>query len=39
LASGSRWRAAGTSWQDVSLYLVARFAAIDAAMQVARINS
>jgi transcriptional regulator GlxA family with amidase domain len=28
----------GTSWQDVALYLIARFVGIDAAMQVARIN-
>jgi transcriptional regulator GlxA family with amidase domain len=28
----------GTSWQDVALYLIARFAGIDSAMQVARIN-
>ncbi|HUR95141.1 MAG TPA: helix-turn-helix domain-containing protein [Gemmatimonadales bacterium] len=28
----------GTSWHDVALYLIARFAGIDAAMQVARIN-
>ena len=28
----------GTSWQDVALYLIARFAGVDAAMQVARIN-
>jgi transcriptional regulator GlxA family with amidase domain len=28
----------GTSWHDLALYLIARFAGIDAAMQVARIN-
>jgi transcriptional regulator GlxA family with amidase domain len=28
----------GTSWQDLALYLIARFASVDAAMQVARIN-
>ena len=28
----------GTSWQDLALYLVARFVSVDAAMQVARIN-
>jgi transcriptional regulator GlxA family with amidase domain len=28
----------GTSWQDVALYLIARFVDIDSAMQVARIN-
>ncbi len=28
----------GTSWQDLALYLIARFVGIDAAMQVARIN-
>ena len=28
----------GTSWQDVALYLIARFVGIDAAMHVARIN-
>ena len=28
----------GTSWQDVALYLIARFVGVDAAMQVARIN-
>lgn len=28
----------GTSWQDVALYLIARFAGIDAAMHVARMN-
>jgi len=28
----------GTSWQDVALYLIARFAGIEAAMHVARIN-
>ena len=28
----------GTSWQDVALYLIARFASVDAAMHVARIN-
>jgi transcriptional regulator GlxA family with amidase domain len=29
---------AGTSWLDVALYLIARTAGVDAAMQVARIN-
>jgi transcriptional regulator GlxA family with amidase domain len=29
---------AGTSWLDVALYLIARSAGVDAAMQVARIN-
>ncbi len=28
----------GTSWLDLALYLIARFAGVDAAMQVARIN-
>ena len=28
----------GTTWQDLALYLIARFVGIDAAMQVARIN-
>ena len=28
----------GTSWQDVALYLIARFAGIEAAMRVARIS-
>ncbi len=28
----------GTSWQDLALYLIARFVDVDAAMQVARIN-
>jgi transcriptional regulator GlxA family with amidase domain len=28
----------GTSWQDLGLYLIARIAGLDAAMQVARIN-
>lgn len=28
----------GTSWKDVALYLIARFAGIDAAMHVARMN-
>ncbi len=28
----------GTSWQDLALYLIARFIGIDAAMHVARIN-
>lgn len=28
----------GTSWQDVALYLIARFVDVDAAMHVARIN-
>ena len=28
----------GTSWQDLALYLIARFVSVDAAMQVARIN-
>jgi transcriptional regulator GlxA family with amidase domain len=28
----------GTSWQDVALYLIARFAGVDAAMQVAKVN-
>ena len=28
----------GTSWQDVALYLIARFIDVDAAMHVARIN-
>jgi transcriptional regulator GlxA family with amidase domain len=28
----------GTSWQDLALYLIARFVGVDAAMQVARIN-
>jgi transcriptional regulator GlxA family with amidase domain len=28
----------GTAWHDLALYLIARFAGIDAAMQVARIN-
>lgn len=28
----------GTSWQDVALYLVARFAGIDEAMRLARVN-
>jgi transcriptional regulator GlxA family with amidase domain len=28
----------GTSWQDLALYLIARFVNVDAAMQVARIN-
>jgi transcriptional regulator GlxA family with amidase domain len=28
----------GTSWQDLVLYLIARFVGVDAAMQVARIN-
>jgi len=28
----------GTSWQDLALYLIARFAGIEAAMHVARIN-
>jgi len=28
----------GTSWQDVALYLIARFVGVDAAMHVARIN-
>lgn len=28
----------GTSWQDLALYLVARFAGVDAAMQLARVN-
>jgi transcriptional regulator GlxA family with amidase domain len=28
----------GTSWQDVALYLIARFIGIDAAMHVARVN-
>ena len=28
----------GTSWQDLALYLIARFAGVDAAMQVARVN-
>src|SRR6476620_5614659 len=29
---------AGTSWQDLALYLIGRFAGVDAAMHVARIN-
>jgi transcriptional regulator GlxA family with amidase domain len=28
----------GTSWLDVALYLIARFAGVDAAMQVAKLN-
>jgi len=28
----------GTSWQDLALFLIARFAGVDAAMHVARIN-
>lgn len=28
----------GTSWLDLALYLIARFASVDAAMEVARIN-
>lgn len=28
----------GTSWQDLALYLIARFVSVDVAMQVARIN-
>jgi transcriptional regulator GlxA family with amidase domain len=28
----------GTTWQDLALYLIARFASVDAAMQVARVN-
>ena len=28
----------GTSWQDLALYLIARFVGVDVAMQVARIN-
>ena len=28
----------GTSWQDLALYLIGRFAGVDAAMQVARFN-
>jgi transcriptional regulator GlxA family with amidase domain len=28
----------GTSWQDLALYLIARFVGVDAAMQVARVN-
>lgn len=28
----------GSSWQDLALYLIARFVSVDAAMQVARIN-
>jgi transcriptional regulator GlxA family with amidase domain len=28
----------GTSWQDLTLYLIARFVGVDAAMQVARVN-
>jgi transcriptional regulator GlxA family with amidase domain len=28
----------GTSWLDLALYLIARFAGVDAAMQVARLN-
>jgi transcriptional regulator GlxA family with amidase domain len=28
----------GTSWQDLALYLIARFAGVDAAMHVARVN-
>jgi len=28
----------GTSWQDLDLYLIARFVGVDVAMQVARIN-
>ncbi|MBI4292965.1 MAG: helix-turn-helix domain-containing protein [Betaproteobacteria bacterium] len=28
----------GTSWQDLALYLIARFVGVDAAMNVARIN-
>lgn len=28
----------GTSWQDLALYLIARFAGVDAAMHVARLN-
>ncbi|PWT71285.1 MAG: AraC family transcriptional regulator [Proteobacteria bacterium] len=28
----------GTSWQDLALYLIARFISVEAAMQVARIN-
>ena len=28
----------GTSWQDLALYLIARFVGVDAAMHVARIN-
>lgn len=28
----------GTSWQDLALYLIARFVGVDAAMEVARIN-
>jgi len=28
----------GTSWLDVALYLIARFASVDVAMQVARVN-
>jgi transcriptional regulator GlxA family with amidase domain len=28
----------GTSWQDMALYLIARFTGVDTAMQVARIN-
>jgi transcriptional regulator GlxA family with amidase domain len=28
----------GTSWQDLALYLIARFVGVDAAMDVARIN-
>jgi transcriptional regulator GlxA family with amidase domain len=28
----------GTSWQDLALYLIGRFAGVDAAMHVARIN-
>jgi transcriptional regulator GlxA family with amidase domain len=28
----------GTSWQDLTLYLIARFAGVDAAMHVARVN-
>jgi transcriptional regulator GlxA family with amidase domain len=29
---------AGTSWQDLALYLIGRFAGVDAAMHVARFN-
>ena len=29
---------AGTSWQDLALYLIGRFAGVDAAMHVARMN-
>ncbi len=28
----------GTSWQDLALYLIARFVGVDAAMEVARLN-